>query len=476
MIARAFGWGSAMAVTRMACSLLSIKVTAVALGPSGLALVAQFTGFIMLLQSMVGQGLVTGTVRLGAERAGTARHATAAGAGAGAGENPWAAPAFAPPDPLPPSALRLALMLWAGAALVVVAASGPIASWLFAGPGHAGLIAVAVLAVAAGIGTDLLHGMMGVAKEVGLIGMSTIAATVLGLAVFAPSAWWFGIEGALWASLSVFVLSFGVAALVVARRSRGVRLQVFAGQGSMALGRQLLGFYPMLVVNGALPPLALLLVRDTLADTLSLHDAGLWQAAWRLCEAAQAIIVASVTLHFMPSLGEHARDPAALRRRILRTLGAAVGLSALLMLLIVLARAPLVRLVFSADFAPVATLLPLQGAGEVLKMAGWILCMALVGTMRARWFMAITALAAASFTGLTWLLTPTLGLHGALWAHVATAALQTLLAGWALRDVLWAAPAATTAPATARTDGAEAAGAPGNDARAAAVPPAMNLP
>ena len=235
----------------------------------------------------------------------------------------------------------------------------------------------------------------------------------------------------------MFVLSFGVAALVVARRSRGVRLQVFAGRGNASLGRQLLGFYPMLVVNGALPPLALLLVRDTLADTLSLHDAGLWQAAWRLCEAAQAIIVASVALHFMPSLGEHARDPAALRRRILRTLGAAVGFSALLMLLIVLARVPLVRLVFSADFAPVAALLPLQAVGEVLKMTGWILCMALVGTLRARWFMTITALAAASFAGLTWLLAPTLGLHGALWAHVATAALQTLLAGWALRDVLW---------------------------------------
>ena len=322
MIARAFGWGSAMAATRMACSLISIKVTAVALGPAGLAMVAQFTGFVALLQSMIGQGLVTGTVRLGAERAEAAR----------GGPESDTRPAFAPPDPLPPSALRLALLLWAAAAVVVVVASGPIASWLFSAPGHAGLIAVAVVAVAAGIGTDLLHGMLGVSKEVGLIGISTIAATLLGLAVFAPSAWWFGIEGALWASLTVFVLGFGVAALVVARRSRGVRLHVFSGRGQLALGRQLLGFYPMLVVNGALPPLALLLVRDTLADTLSLHDAGLWQAAWRLCEAAQAVIVASVALHFMPSLGEHARDPAALRRRILRTLGAAVGFSALLML------------------------------------------------------------------------------------------------------------------------------------------------
>jgi PST family polysaccharide transporter len=393
---------------------------------------------------MVGQGLVTGVVRLGAERAEAARLSAQAGA--------LPPPIFAPPDPLPPSALRLALVLWSATALVVVSASGPIASWLFAGPGHASLIAMAVLAVAAGIGTDLLHGMLGVSKEVGLIGVSTIASTVLGLAVFAPSAWWFGLEGALWASLSVFVLSFGVAALVVARRSRGVRLPSFAGRHETALGRQLLGFYPMLVVNGVLPPLALLLVRDTLADTLSLHDAGLWQAAWRLCEAAQAVIVASVALHFMPSLGESARDPAALRRRILRTLAAAVGLSALLMLLIVLARGPLVRLVFSADFAPVAALLPLQGAAEVLKMTGWILCMALVGTLRARWFMAITGVSAVSFVGLTQALAPGFGLHAALWAHLATSALQAALAGWALRDVLWP----HTEPARAQEAGTQA--------------------
>ena len=442
MIARAFGWGSAIAVTRMACSFLSIKVTAVALGPSGLALVAQFTGFVSLLQSMVGQGLVTGSVRLGSERPPGQPPPPATQDPAPATAAPWPAPA------LPPTALQLGLALWGAAALAVIVGSGPIAGWLLSDPQRGMLVAVAVLAVAAAIGTDLLHGMLGAAKEVGLIGVSVISATLLGLAVFAPSAWWFGLDGALWAALSVFVLAFGVAAAVVATGSRRVRLRSFLGRADPELRRRLLGFYPMLVVNGALPPLALLLVRDTLAGTMSLHDAGLWQAAWRLSEAAQAVIVTSVTLHFMPSLGEAAHDPAALRRRILRTLGAAVGANALLVLGIVLAREPLVRLVFSVEFTPVAALLPLQGAGDVLRMAGWILCMALVGTLRARWFMAITAAAAISFVGLTHLLTPTLGLHGALWAHLASAALQTLLAAWALRDVLRpGAPPATTAPA-----------------------------
>lgn len=79
----------------------------------------------------------------------------------------------------------------------MIVGSGPIAGWLLSDPQRGMLVAVAVLAVAAAIGTDLLHGMLGAAKEVGLIGVSVISATLLGLAVFAPSAWWFGLDGAL---------------------------------------------------------------------------------------------------------------------------------------------------------------------------------------------------------------------------------------------------------------------------------------
>ena len=425
LLARAFGWGSAMALVRLACSFLSIKVTAVVLGPAGLVLVAQFAGLVTLLQSMLGQGLVTGSVR----------QAAACGADREARRRIQA------------TALRMGAALAGVAALVLAAGAGPLAAWLLADRAWAPLIALAALAVAAAIWTDVLHGALGVAKEVGLIARSTIVATLLGLALFAGATHLWGLSGALAASV---VNSLGAAAVATATLhwgSRGTALRDFVGPFDRAACRQILGVYPMLIVHGAVTPLALILVRDTLASHLGLEAAGLWQAAWRLSEAYLALIISSVTLVFMPSLGERAGQPLAQRRQILRTLAAATAVTATAAAGVYLLREGIVRVVFSGGFEPVAALMPVQLAGDVLKIAGWILCMALVATLRTRWFVAITLLWAACFVAGTQALAPQLGLHAATWAYLAAGALQTLLAAWALRDLLGLPSAGVAAPA-----------------------------
>lgn len=415
MILRSLGWGSAMAGVRLLTSFLSIKVTALALGPGGLVLVAQLTGFIGLCQSMLGQGLVTGAVRLGAEQgAGQARRAQV----------------YA-------TVLRMGAVLVGCWALVVAVASPWIAQALLHDRGLAPLIAVAGLAVAAAIFNDLLFGALGVAKEVGLIGRASIASALLGLLIFAPCAWWWGLQGALWASLSVYGAGLALSIALVAWRPGVLQWRDLQGRFDPEIARRVLGFFPMLLVNGVLPALTLILVRDLLVTRLGLEAAGLWQASWRLSEACQALVVASVSLHFMPGMGERAHDPEGLRRHVLRNLAGACAVSAVLATALWVGRKPAVQLVFSSGFDAVVDLLPLQLLGDVLKTAAWILSMALVGTLRTRWFITVLCAYALVFFGVSWELVPVLGTAGAQWGYVAAAALQGLVATWALRDVLW---------------------------------------
>ncbi len=415
MILRSLGWGSAMAGVRLLTSFLSIKVTALALGPGGLVLVAQLTGFIGLCQSMLGQGLVAGAVRLGAEQGADQARRTQVYA----------------------TVLRMGAVLVGCWALVVAVASPWIAQALLHDRGLAPLIAVAGLAVAAALFNDLLFGALGVAKEVGLIGRASIASALLGLLIFAPCAWWWGLQGALWASLSVYVVGLALSIALVAWRSSGLHWRDVQGRFDREIARRVLSFFPMLLVNGVLPALTLILVRDLLASRLGLEAAGLWQASWRLSEACQALVVASVSLHFMPGMGERAHDPEGLRRHVLRSLAGACAVSALLAVALWLGRRPAVHLVFSSGFDAVVDLLPLQLLGDVLKTAAWILSMALVGTLRTRWFITVLCAYALVFYGMSWRLVPTLGTAGAQWGYVAAATLQGLVAAWALRDVLW---------------------------------------
>jgi hypothetical protein len=158
------------------------------------------------------------------------------------------------------------------------------------------VVAVAGLSVAAAIFNDLIFGALGVTKEVGLIGRASIASALLGLLIFASGAWWWGLDGALWACLMVYAAGLALSILLVRWRSSGLRWRDVQGRFDPAIARQVLGFFPMLVVNGVMPALTLILVRDQLAGQLSLEAAGLWQASWRLSEACQALVVASVAL------------------------------------------------------------------------------------------------------------------------------------------------------------------------------------
>ena len=431
MILKSLGWGSAMAGVRLLTSFLSIKVTAVALGPGGLVIVAQLTSFIGLCQSMLGQGLVAGGVRLGAEH----------GADRAARGRVYA------------TVLRMGLVMVAVWALVVAAASPWLAQALLHDRRLAPVVAVAGLSVAAAIFNDLIFGALGVAKEVGLIGRASIASALLGLLIFASCAWWWGLDGALWACLVVYAAGLALSIVLVRWRSSGLRWSDVQGRFDPVIARQVLGFFPMLVVNGVLPALTLILVRDQLAGQLGLEAAGLWQASWRLSEACQALVVASVSLHFMPGMGERAHDPEARRRHVLRTLGGACAVSALLAAGLWLCRGPAVHLVFSARFEGVIDLLPLQLLGDVVKTAAWILSMALVGTLRTAWFITALAAYALTFIILSWQLVPVLGTAGAQWAYVAAATLQGLAATWALRDVLWRSQA-HAAPGVALPDAA----------------------
>ena len=152
--------------------------------------------------------------------------------------------------------------------------------------------------------------------------------------------------------------------------------------------------------------------------------------------SGKAAIIASITLYFIPTMGEHANNPPALRRHVVRTVLAATGVTATLALGIYLLRAPIVHAVFSASFEPVVHLLPLQLAGDVLKMAGWIFSMALVASMRTAAFITNQVLASVVFLVLTRLLVPGMGVDGVLWAYICTGAVQMLLGAFALRDVL----------------------------------------
>jgi len=412
---KAFGWGSTRAVTRLVCGFLSIKVTSVYLGPTGLALIAQLNNFMSLGQAVVATGLDTATGRLTAEYgADNARRRALWG-----------------------TIGRIGLGLGLGMAVLIVAGSYWLSHWLLLDTNLQWVFVVAAAAVVSGIFNSVLVSALAARGEIGRAAGSGILATILGLVIFAPASVWFGVPGGLAATGLAYVVSFLVT-WVLAQRLPSMPLGEFVGEFDRTEAVRIAKFYPMLIVHAVMVPLTPILVRDELTTLLNLEATGLWQACWRLSETYMMVVSMSVSLHFQPRLGELVNSPRQMRAEVFRTIGSALAATASIGLVVLLLREWVVRLVFSPAFLPVVDLLPVQILGDVLKMAGWLMGFVLVATVRSAWFIVAEVVVLVVFVAGARLLVPGLGVAGANWAYVMAYGIQCVIAVFALRDILFA--------------------------------------
>lgn len=406
--------GAARALVRLVCSFVSVKLTAVYLGPSGLALVAQFNNFMTLCQGVVITALETAAARLTAEYGDDAERRRRLLGTIG----------------------KVGIGLGLPTALAVTVASPWLATWLLNDIEYAWVFVLGALSILAAILNAVLLSALSARGDIVRVVMSNILATVLGVAMFAPASIWWGVTGALYASSGIYLGSLGVTLLLI-YRSTLISVRDFVGPFDRAEGRRIAGFYPMLLVHAVTVPLSLILIRGNVASALSLESAGLWQACWKLSDTYLMVVTSTVTTQFMVRLGESVKFPSRLRDEVLKTLGLAVGGTVAIAVGIYLLRFSVVTILFSPAFLPVADFMGVQLVGDVFKITGFTFGYVLVATLRSRWYIAIEIIVPAVFLGMTGILVPEMGVPGVTTAYLISGVLHCTLSLIALRDVIF---------------------------------------
>ena len=409
---RALGWGGIHSLLRLVLSFISIKFTAIYLGPSGLALVAQLGNFISICHGVLGGGLGTATARLYPEFRSDP-----------VGRRRFLATAW-----------RLASLFAVISIAAIALGSGPLARWLLTSDEHGTAVMLAGVAVACLVLNTVIMSAINGAGELGRVVISNVIAAVVGCAVYVPASVVWGISGGL-IGYAISQMVFLPVSLVILRWSSSVAPGDFLGKFHRAEAQRILGFVPMLIAHSVMSPLGLILIRDMVASQLGLATAGLWQATWRLSEVYLGVVMASLSLYFHPRLGEVVGTPA-LRKEIVQTFAQVVGITAATALTIFVLRDWVVRIVFTVEFLPVRDLMPFQLLGDVLRMAAWTLGFVLVALVRSRWYIALEVLVPAIYLGGALLLVPEYGARGVTWAYCLAGATHFAISAFALRDVV----------------------------------------
>lgn len=408
----ALGWAGVNTALRIVLGFFSAKISAIYLGPAGMALVGQVNNFLQVAGGAIANGASTGVVNLTAPHQSTRADL----------HRLWG------------TAMRMVLAAGGVLAVLTVVGARPLSAWLLLDAGFWPVIAAAGVVILLAVADNVILGALNGLRRVGLVATAGIVASVVEFCVFAGLTYRFG----LWGGLCGIVTVYGTKLLVsatVGLRSGLVSPRQLLGGFDAGIAREIAHFYPMLLANSIALPMAQILVRNAMIRGFGLEQGGYLQATWRLSDMYIGVLTTALGLYFMAhfaSLPSEQERGAMLRRTMFQmflfTAAAAIGIFTL--------RDTIIRVVLTRQFLPMRELLPFQLVGDIFKMVDYPLQMALVSQRRVRAYIAQAVGGPATYVALSYALRPVLGLQAAPAAYLIAYATMLIWLLLALRRTL----------------------------------------
>ena len=408
----ALSWAGLSTALRIVLAFFSAKVSAVYLGPAGMALVGQVNNFLQVATGAIANGASTAIVNL------TAAH----------GANPddlhrlWG------------TAMRLVLGVAAAAAVLTALSAAPLSSWLLLSGEYWPVVVIAAAVMLLTVADNVILGALNGLKRVKLVASAGIASTIVEFCVFAGMTYLFGLWGGLLGIVIVYATKLAVSS-TVAFRSGLVAPRALMAHFDRHIAREIGHFYPMLLAQSVALPFGQILVRNAMIRGFGLEQAGYLQAAWRLSDMYVGVLTTALGLYFMAHFSalQTERERGVMLRRtmgqmLLFTAAAAIG--------IYLLRDLIIRIVLTRRFAPMRDLLPFQLTGDVFKMVDYPLQMALVSQRRIRAYIIQAVGGPAAYVVLSYVWRPSLGIQAAPAAYAASGILTLVVLVAALQGLL----------------------------------------
>jgi O-antigen/teichoic acid export membrane protein len=340
--------GAAQTLVSMVLSFLSIKITSVYLGPSGLGTLGQLIYFMALTQSLLAAGFGTGLVRRIAEL----------------GEDKVER------ERVVSTVLRVLLPAGLVASLCIALAAGPLASGLLHDAKLDWPLRLYAAVFMSGMITTVIMSCANGAKDFRTLAVINIGSGVSSFGMIALLCPLFGVAGALYATAALPIVTWLIARFLATRREWWPRHPASHGFSAIE-ARRAAAFVPMAAITAVGLPVLQLLIRDRVVEHSGMSAVGLLQGVMRLSDMYLGVASGVFSMYFFPRFSE-IRQRGELLWELKRGLAIIVPAVALASLLIYLLRDWIIRLVFTVEFQPMRDLFEWQMVGNTLKMAGWL--------------------------------------------------------------------------------------------------------
>jgi O-antigen/teichoic acid export membrane protein len=395
--ARAFTSLSLASGVSMGANLVRGKLAALFLGPAGVGIFNQLSLMWNLFQISGSLGAFNGLVQHGTE-------------------------AMVAKDE---AALhRLASTWWIllTASSCLLAAAGAIASpvisnWLLGDHGaHSDLVALMLISIPFAVSAQVYRALLAASRLVPQLVKAQIVSDVGGAIVFAALVPVLGLPGSILGFATIHLLFYLITAFSVRKTLGGNYVRPKLSEFSWAAVRSNLGFGVSGLAMIALSNLSVVIVSRLVIDHFGISASGIFSNAWRIASVYLGAVTTTAISYYLPTL-TRAENDEQMSRDVNTTIRFYLYLLPLIMAAIMAAGEPIVWLILSAKFLPVAALLLIFVPAELMRILGETVGMPLLARRRLKAFTLLFAFQTAVFVGGAALALPYFGIAGAAAAY-----------------------------------------------------------
>jgi PST family polysaccharide transporter len=403
-IVRVFSFTSVSTLVKMIAGFISVKVVAIIIGPSGVALVGQLNNFSAIVMAVATGGITTGVTKYIAQYKND----------------------FEITKKYVSTAIKFTLFFSLVCGLFLVLGAPFLSLKILLDKEYAFVFVVFGITLTFYTFNTLLLAIINGYKQFNLYVKISIASSFVGLILSLLLVIPFGVNGALLNAVTSQSLVF-IIAFILAKKARIICLskEYVWSKFDKYKAAQYFHFSLMTLVSAFTVPVSQLIIRGFIIDSFSLQAAGLWEGMNRLSGAYLMIITSSFSVYYLPKLSELSNNTDLIRE--IKTACKIIAPCLLVGLFCVyISRLSIIKILFSEEFNGMSNLFFWQLVGDFFKIVSWLIAYLMIAKSMTKLFVATEIIFSAFYVGLAFFLGNLFGLRGIIIGYAANYAVYLL--------------------------------------------------
>lgn len=393
-VVKVFSFTAISTLVKMLTGLVSVKVVAVIIGPSGIALLGQLSNFSVIIMTIACGGINNGVTKYVAEY----------------NESDEAIRKYLS------TALRITIICSSASGFLMIFLNKWFAKIILLSDDYGYVFIIFGLTLFLYALNMLLSSVLNGYKAFKKYVVVNIVGSILGLVFTLFFVYFLGLKGALISAVTFQSIMFFVTLWIV-RKLPWVNISYFKEKFDVVIAHKYFKYTLMTLVTAATIPVSQLLLRGYVMSNISINEAGWWEAMNRISNMYLMIITSSFGVYYLPKLSE-IKENYQLRQEIFRSYKIVIPMITVGFLLIYLLRILIIKVLFTASFLPMSNLFIWQLIGDFFKISSWLLAFVMVAKTMTKLYITTEIIFSILFIGLGYIFVHLNGIVGLTQAYM----------------------------------------------------------